>query len=158
MGSDFTENLNLEKPATGEQIDQWGNTLNANFDKIDAEAGVKFEDMPSFEALAPGDIISIFEDGGVTKARQADATTAGKEADGYVLAASIVGAPARVLFTGVNNQLTGRTPGAKQFLSTTKGQLTETPPNASNNIVQEIGRGILATSATFAPKLSIQGA
>lgn len=36
MPSAFTPNLDLEKPATGEQVDTWGDTVNANMDKLDA--------------------------------------------------------------------------------------------------------------------------
>ena len=35
MPSSFTTNLNLEKPAKGEQEGEWGDTLNANFDALD---------------------------------------------------------------------------------------------------------------------------
>ena len=35
MPSSFTTNLNLEKPAKGEQECEWGDTLNANFDALD---------------------------------------------------------------------------------------------------------------------------
>lgn len=38
MPSSFTPNLDLEKPVTGEQVDTWGDTVNANMDKIDAQA------------------------------------------------------------------------------------------------------------------------
>ena len=36
MPSTFTPNLNLEKPAHGERVDDWDAVLNANFDAIDA--------------------------------------------------------------------------------------------------------------------------
>jgi hypothetical protein len=36
MPSTFTTILELEKPATGEQVDTWGPTVNANYDVIDA--------------------------------------------------------------------------------------------------------------------------
>ena len=38
MPSTFTPNLNLEKPAHGERVDDWDAVLNANFDAIDAAA------------------------------------------------------------------------------------------------------------------------
>jgi hypothetical protein len=38
MPSTFTPNLNLEKPAHGERVDDWDAVLNANFDAIDAVA------------------------------------------------------------------------------------------------------------------------
>jgi hypothetical protein len=36
MPSTFTTNLNVEKPATGEQVDTWGGTVNDNMDIFDA--------------------------------------------------------------------------------------------------------------------------
>lgn len=39
MPSTFTTNLGMEKPANGEQDQIWGDTANANFDKIDAGMG-----------------------------------------------------------------------------------------------------------------------
>ena len=36
MASTFTPNLNLEKPAHGERVNDWDAALNANFDAIDA--------------------------------------------------------------------------------------------------------------------------
>ena len=38
MPSTFTPNLNLEKPAHGEHVDDWDACLNANLDAIDAAA------------------------------------------------------------------------------------------------------------------------
>jgi len=38
MPSTFTPNLNLEKPAHGERVNDWDEVLNANFDALDAAA------------------------------------------------------------------------------------------------------------------------
>ena len=38
MPSTFTPNLNLEKPAHGERVNDWDAVLNANFDAVDAAA------------------------------------------------------------------------------------------------------------------------
>ncbi len=40
MASTYTPNLNLEKPAHGDHVDDWDQVLNANFDAIDAAAWV----------------------------------------------------------------------------------------------------------------------
>ena len=44
MPSSYTTNLNLEKPAKGEQEGEGGDTLNANFDIIDTKLAIKDED------------------------------------------------------------------------------------------------------------------
>lgn len=99
------------------------------------------------EALAAGDWVNIWNSTGA-KARKADATVAGKEAHGFVLAAFGSGAAASVYFEGPNTAVTGQTPGVV-FLSTTAGQGTAIPPAASGNTVQRIGFATSATSVNF---------
>jgi hypothetical protein len=100
------------------------------------------------EALSAGDFVNLHNSSGV-KARKADATTAGKEAHGFVLAAAGSGAAATVFFEGTNDQLSGLTPGARQFLHTTAGGRTETAPSASGNVAQSLGIAISATAVNF---------
>lgn len=99
------------------------------------------------EALAAGDWVNIWNSTGA-KARKADATTAGKEAMGFVLAAFGSGASATVYFEGTNTQVTGQTPG-KVFLSTTAGVGTTTAPSAAGNVVQSVGFATSATTVNF---------
>jgi len=96
------------------------------------------------EALSAGDFINLYNSSGL-KMRKADATTAGKEANGFVLASVENGATGTAYRQGVNNQLTGMTIGARQYLATTPGARTETAPSSTGNIVQFLG---IATSAT----------
>ena len=96
------------------------------------------------EALAAGDFVNIYNDTGA-KCRKADATTAGKEAHGFVLAAVSSSANATVYFEGTNNQISGATPG-NQFLATSAGGFSATAPSASGNVVQRLGVAISATS------------
>jgi hypothetical protein len=103
------------------------------------------------ENLAAGDFVNIFNDGGVAKVRKADATTVGKEANGFVLSAVTAGGYATVYFEGTNNQLSGLTPGLMYFLSTVAGSVTSTPPSGSGNIVQKVGRALSATEINFEP-------
>ncbi|HEY0658322.1 MAG TPA: hypothetical protein VGD05_07605 [Pyrinomonadaceae bacterium] len=99
------------------------------------------------EALSAGDYVNIWNSTGA-KARKADATTAGKEAHGFVLAAVSNGASATVYFEGTNSSVTGQTPGVV-FLSTTPGAGTTTAPSASGNVVQRIGFASSATAVNF---------
>jgi len=97
------------------------------------------------ENLAAGDFVNIWNSGG-PRVRKADASTVGKEAHGFVLAAVSSGSNATVYFEGTNNQVTGKTVGARQYLSaTTPGTTVETPPSGSGQVVQLLG---VATSAT----------
>ena len=95
------------------------------------------------EALAAGDFVNIWDSTGF-KVRKADATVAGKEAHGFVLAAVASAATATVYLEGPNTQVTAQTAG-KVYLQTTAGIGGSTVPSASGNVVQIIG---VATSAT----------
>lgn len=99
------------------------------------------------EALAAGDFVNVWNSTGA-KVRKADATVAGKEAHGFVLAAVSSGANATVYFEGTNTQVSGQTPGPV-FLQTTAGTAGNAAPSASGNVVQRLGVATSATSINF---------
>ncbi len=99
------------------------------------------------EALSAGDLVNIWNSSGA-KVRKADATTAGKEAHGFVIAAVGNGASATVYFEGTNSNVSGLTPGV-QYLSTTPGLSTATPPSGAGNVVQRVGFATSATALNF---------
>jgi len=102
------------------------------------------------ENLSAGDFVNVWNDVGTAKARKADASASGKEADGFVLDAVNSGQNASVYFEGRNTALTGLTIGARYYLSAAAaGQATATPPSASSNVVQFLGRASSATSMAF---------
>jgi len=104
------------------------------------------------ETLAAGDLINVWDNGGVTKARKADASTVGKEANGFVLEAVIATEMARVYFDGTNNQVTGLVGGNIMFLSSSvPGTSTSTPPSTVGNLVQPVGKSISTTELSFEP-------
>ena len=100
------------------------------------------------EALAAGDLVNIWNNSGTANVRKADASTAGKEAHGFVLAAVASGQPATVYFEGTNTQMTGLTPG-RQYLSTTPGKTSATAPTGSGQVVQAVGFAVSATAMNF---------
>ena len=100
------------------------------------------------ENLAAGDFVNIYDNSGTANCRKADATTAGKEAHGFVLATVTSGSNATVYFEGANDQCSGLTAGM-QFLSTTAGTGSTTAPSSSGNIVQKLGVATSATSMNF---------
>ena len=105
--------------------------------------GADTSTITASEALAAGDLVNVYDSTGA-KCRKADASTAGKEAHGFVLASVLNNGAATVYFEGGNTQVTGLTPG-KQYLSTTPGLCAVAAPSASGNVVQRVG---IATSAT----------
>lgn len=101
------------------------------------------------ENLAAGDFVNLHNSTGI-KARKADASSSAKWAVGFVLAG--VTAPANATIYAVSNkntQLSGRTVGALQYLSTTPGGVTETAPSAAGNVVQCLGCAESATEMVF---------
>ena len=109
--------------------------------------GADTASITASEALAAGDFVNIYDATGA-KCRKADASTAGKEAHGFVLAAVENAAEATVYFEGTNDQVTGLTPG-KQYLSSTPGLCTATAPSGSGNVVQRVGIATGAASMNF---------
>lgn len=105
--------------------------------------------VPASENLSSGDFVNLWDDAGTVKARKADATTSGKEADGFVLDAVTAPANASVYFEGRNTAKTGLTLGARYYLATSAGGVTATPPSGAGNVVQYIGRAVSATSIAF---------
>lgn len=110
--------------------------------------GADTASVAASENLATGDWVNVWDDAGTAKVRKADATAAGKEVHGFVMAAVTSGNPATVYFEGTNTQVTGQTPGPV-YLQTTAGQGGATVPSASGNVVQQVGVALSATSVNF---------
>lgn len=110
--------------------------------------GADTASITASEALAAGDLVNVWSDGGAFKVRKADASAAGKEAHGFVLAAVSAGAAATVYFEGTNTQMTGLTPGAL-FLSATAGKAQASAPTGAGQVVQRVGFAVSATALNF---------
>lgn len=102
------------------------------------------------ENLAAGDFVNIHNSTGA-RVRKADASAAGKEAHGFVLAAVTSGQNATVYFEGTNTQVSGATPGPV-FLDTTAGASTSTAPSTAGQVVQRLGVAVSATAINFEPQ------
>lgn len=109
--------------------------------------GADTASITASEALAAGDLVNVWNSTGA-KVRKADATTAGKEAHGFVKASVSSSATATVYFEGGITGLTSLTPGV-QFLSTTPGVASATAPSSSGNVVQRVGFATAATALNF---------
>lgn len=104
--------------------------------------------------LSAGDLVNIFDNTGA-KCRLADGSN-GRVAHGFVKSAFADAASALVYKEGTNDQLTGMTPGAVQYLSdATPGAVTSTAPTTATNIVQRIGVAYSATEMDWEPALPI---
>ena len=102
------------------------------------------------EPLTAGDFVNIHISSGI-KVRKADATTAGKEADGFVLASVSSSATATVYFRGSNTAVSGLTAGTEYVLSTTAGGVVAvaSAPSSSGNVNQRLGKAASATVLNF---------
>jgi hypothetical protein len=99
--------------------------------------------IPASENLSAGDFVQIWDNGGTANVRLADKTN-GRDANGFVLAGVTAPANATVYFEGTNTQLTGMTPGARQYLDSAGG-ITETPTTTTSELHQYLGRAASAT-------------
>lgn len=97
------------------------------------------------EAIGAGKYVNIYDNGGTPNVRLADNSN-GREAHGFVKDAALSAANATVYFEGTNDDLSGLTPGARQFLGTAGG-VTATPPTFAGGaaISQLVGSAISAT-------------
>lgn len=101
------------------------------------------------EALAAGDLVNVWNDGGTAKVRKADASVAGKEAHGFVMAAVANAGNATVYFEGSNTQCTGLTPGVQFLSATTAGKTVAAAPTGAGKVVQRCGFAVSATTMNF---------
>lgn len=113
--------------------------------------GAETSAIEAFGALAAGDFVNVFNDGGIAKVRKADASTGVAPANGFVLSAYTAGQIATVYWGGLNNQVSGLTPGM-HFLSTTPGASNHVAPSATGNIVQRLGFAVSSTVINFQPQ------
>lgn len=97
------------------------------------------------EDLPTGAFVNVYNAAGTAKARKADASSSGKRAHGYVLAAVTSGQDATVYFIGRNNQVSGQTPGDVFLSDTTPGAAVTTPPTNGGSIVQKLGVAVATT-------------
>ncbi len=124
-------------------------------DMMPVGLGADTETITTSENLAAGDLVNLWDSTGI-KARKADATTAGKEAVGFVLSAyASFPESALIYFEGKITGLTGLTVGAKYYLDTTAGLITTTPPSSTNNVSQYVGTAVATTKLSFEPAQAI---
>jgi hypothetical protein len=108
--------------------------------------GADTQVVTASEALSDGDYVNIWDSAGTFKVRKADASAAGKEAHGFVLASVLSGAAGHV---------TGQTGGPVYLSATTPGAGTTTPPTGTGKVVQRIGFATAATAVNFDAALPI---
>jgi hypothetical protein len=111
--------------------------------------------LQASEAIAAGSFVNVYSSSGA-KVRKANATDDTKPVNGFAPAAIANAASGSIRGSGGKiGGLTGLTPGATYYLDTTPGAITDTPPSASGNFVQELGVAVSATELLFNPKMGV---
>ena len=112
--------------------------------------GPDLKNLPVGVDVAAGDFVTVYDDAGTLKVKPALADASTTQADGFVKETVTAGNPVSVYFEGVNDQVSGHTPGDRVFLSeVTPGAATSTPPTGSGNVVQFLGKAVSATEIAF---------
>lgn len=107
--------------------------------------------VPTSENLAAGAFVNLYSNAGTLTGRNADASTTGKEAVGFVLAATTSPASATVYMRGSNTAVTGLTVGTQYWLSTTTpgGTQVAAASYTAGQMCQYLGRATSATAIDF---------
>lgn len=111
--------------------------------------GADTASITASEALSAGDLVNVWDSAGTARVRKADASTTGKHAMGFVLAAVANAAVATVYFEGTNTGVTAQTAGVAFLSATTPGRTVAAAPTAAGQIVQRVGYATSATALNF---------
>lgn len=105
--------------------------------------------------LSPASLVYIKPSGNLGLA---DAVAEGKEAVGVVLISSPAGASAKVYLIGsLISGLSGLTPGAFYYMSTTPGAIVpfSGAPTIAGNVLMKVGTALTSSSLVFSPEIPI---
>jgi hypothetical protein len=140
--------------STADSIPALDGTGRLNINMMPVGVGASTQSLVTSENLASGDFVNIYNNTGTPTARKADATTNGKPAHGFVLAATTSPASATVYLGGINTAVTvaATNAGAYVWLNTTAGGFTLTAPSTAGNLVQILGTVTAANTIRFQPQ------
>lgn len=109
--------------------------------------------MPASENLSAGDFVNVFANTGAQNARKADASGGlAKRCHGFVLNSVTAPANATVYFEGSVSGLSGLTPGATYYLTSTAGTANTLGPVTAGHIHQNLGVAISNSAISFEPQ------
>ena len=117
--------------------------------------GPDTQSLTASEAISAGAYVNIYSNAGAFAVRNADGSTTGKEADGFVLAAVASGGQATVYLSGINNAVTGQVPGLVFLSDTSVGAGATNGATTPGHTYQQLGLAISATAVQFDPQLPI---
>lgn len=111
--------------------------------------GLEVISVVASESLSAGAFVNLWNNAGTLNARNADASSSSKPANGFVLAGFSSSATATVYLLGqTNTSMSSLTIGADYWLSTVGG-VTTTPATTSGFINQYLGKAFSTTQLYF---------
>jgi hypothetical protein len=120
--------------------------------RLNFHEGSIFIDLEAIENLSAGQFINIYNG----KARRALAIGENYMAYGFVTENVPAGQVARVHMKGLNEYLSGLTPGREYFLSSSVwGGVTLNTPTGSKQIIQVLGLSVSTTGLVYYPDFNI---
>ena len=107
------------------------------------------------EAASPGQLLAVYNVGGVLHARLANASNNTRPAAGFCGASAVAaGKTGEVIYNAINIYTTGLTPGAMYYLGTVNGSYSTVKPGLTGNIQQPIGYAISANQIYISQNLN----
>ena len=108
------------------------------------------------ESIAAGALVNIWTSSGAVLARNADGSTSGKQADGYVTAAVTSGGTATVLFNGINPTPVGAVSAGLAYLSDVAvGNVMAAGATSAGHTYQQVGVVVSGGQLQFNPQTPI---
>ncbi len=122
---------------------------------LPASVAADVQTLTASEAIAAGAFVNIWSNSGAFAVRNADGSTTGKQADGFVLIAVASGAVATVYLNGINNAVSGQVPGLVFLSDTAVGATATAGATTAGHTFQQIGMALSATSIQFDPQAPV---
>ncbi len=111
--------------------------------------GADTASIQASETISAGAFVNVHSVTGSFRVRNADASTTGKQADGFVLAGAASGANATVYFEGTNTQVSSATPGQVWLSDSVPGGFQSSAPTGNGKISQKVGIAVGSSSINF---------
>jgi len=148
--SGFLKQITAAVTSTADSVVATDGTGKIDSSFLPAGLGVDTITATASEAISAGAFVDLYLAGGVLKARNADASTTGKFADGFALSAISSGASGSITLAGQNNSLSALTIGSDYWLDpAVPGGATATPPSTSGQTSQYLGVALSAAILDF---------
>ena len=101
--------------------------------------GPDTQQIAASEAVTAGALVNVYSNAGTQAVRNADGSTTGKQAHGFVLSSIASGATGTVYLSGLNTAVTGLTPGDAFLSDTAPGGVAAAGATIAGHTYQQVG-------------------